>query len=89
MLALLARGRDPAGELEVGAVIGRRVSRVSVEEAADYIAGYTIFNDWSARDIQRREMSVGVGPGVGKDFASSIGPWTWRRCRCARCDGSA
>jgi 2-keto-4-pentenoate hydratase/2-oxohepta-3-ene-1,7-dioic acid hydratase in catechol pathway len=61
-------------ELEVGAVIGRRVSRVSVEEAADCIAGYTIFNDWSARDIQFREMKVGLGPGLGKDFATSLGP---------------
>jgi 2-keto-4-pentenoate hydratase/2-oxohepta-3-ene-1,7-dioic acid hydratase in catechol pathway len=61
-------------ELEVGAVIARRVSRVSVEEAADCIAGYTIFNDWSARDIQFREMKVGLGPGLGKDFATSLGP---------------
>ncbi len=61
-------------ELEVGAVIGRRTSRVSVEEAAASIAGYTIFNDWSARDIQFREMSVGLGPGLSKDFATSMGP---------------
>jgi 2-keto-4-pentenoate hydratase/2-oxohepta-3-ene-1,7-dioic acid hydratase in catechol pathway len=61
-------------ELEVGAVIGRRASRVSVEEATDCIAGYTIFNDWSARDIQFREMKVGLGPGLGKDFATSLGP---------------
>ena len=38
------------------------------------IAGYTIYNDWSARDIQGREMAVGIGPGIAKDFASSIGP---------------
>jgi 2-keto-4-pentenoate hydratase/2-oxohepta-3-ene-1,7-dioic acid hydratase in catechol pathway len=61
-------------ELEVGAVIGRRVRGVGVEDAADCIAGYTIFNDWSARDIQFREMKVGLGPGLGKDFATSIGP---------------
>jgi 2-keto-4-pentenoate hydratase/2-oxohepta-3-ene-1,7-dioic acid hydratase in catechol pathway len=61
-------------ELEVGAVIGRRVRGVSVEEAAGCIAGYTIFNDWSARDIQFREMKVGLGPGLGKDFATSLGP---------------
>jgi len=61
-------------ELEVGAVIGRRAGRVTVEEAADCIAGYTIFNDWSARDIQFREMTVGLGPGLGKDFATSLGP---------------
>jgi 2-keto-4-pentenoate hydratase/2-oxohepta-3-ene-1,7-dioic acid hydratase in catechol pathway len=61
-------------ELELAAVIGRPVRRVSVEEAADCIAGYTIFNDWSARDIQFREMKVGLGPGLGKDFATSLGP---------------
>jgi 2-keto-4-pentenoate hydratase/2-oxohepta-3-ene-1,7-dioic acid hydratase in catechol pathway len=61
-------------ELEVGAVIGRRVRGVGVEDAADCIAGYTIFNDWSARDIQFREMKVGLGPGLGKDFATSLGP---------------
>jgi 2-keto-4-pentenoate hydratase/2-oxohepta-3-ene-1,7-dioic acid hydratase in catechol pathway len=61
-------------ELEVGAVIGRRVWRASVEEAWEAIAGYTIFNDWSARDIQFREMQVSLGPGLGKDFATSLGP---------------
>jgi 2-keto-4-pentenoate hydratase/2-oxohepta-3-ene-1,7-dioic acid hydratase in catechol pathway len=61
-------------ELEVGAIIGRRVWKATVEEAERAIAGYTIFNDWSARDIQFREMEVGLGPGLGKDFASSIGP---------------
>jgi 2-keto-4-pentenoate hydratase/2-oxohepta-3-ene-1,7-dioic acid hydratase in catechol pathway len=61
-------------ELEVGAVIGRRASQVTVAEAAGCIAGYTIFNDWSARDIQFREMKVGLGPGLGKDFATSLGP---------------
>ena len=61
-------------ELEVGAVIGRRVWKATVEEAAEAIAGYTVFNDWSARDIQFREMEVSLGPGLGKDFASSLGP---------------
>lgn len=62
-------------ELEIAAIIGGPVPRgVSVEAAHGYIAGYTIFNDWSARDIQRREMSVGLGPGLGKDFATSMGP---------------
>ena len=61
-------------ELEVAAVIGRETARVTVEEAASCIAGYTIFNDWSARDIQFREMSVGLGPGLSKDFATSMGP---------------
>ena len=61
-------------ELEMGLVIGRRAHRVSVEGAPAYIAGYTIFNDWSARDIQFREMTIKLGPGLGKDFANSIGP---------------
>ncbi|MDQ3573286.1 MAG: fumarylacetoacetate hydrolase family protein [Actinomycetota bacterium] len=52
-------------ELEVAAVIG----------ANGEIAGFTMMNDWSARDIQRREMTVGLGPAKGKDFATSLGPW--------------
>jgi len=61
-------------ELEVAAVLGRPAHRVSVQEAQDCIVGFTIFNDWSARDIQLREMSVGLGPAFGKDFATSMGP---------------
>jgi fumarylacetoacetate (FAA) hydrolase len=41
----------------------------------DHIFGFTIFNDWSARDIQKQEMAVGLGPAKGKDFASSFGPY--------------
>jgi len=62
-------------ELEVAALVGRDCSDVTAEEAAQAIAGYTIFNDWSARDLQRREMAQGLGPAKGKDFASSSGPW--------------
>jgi len=51
-------------ELEVAAVIGA--------EAA--VGGFTIMNDWSARDLQRKEMKVGLGPAKGKDFATSLGP---------------
>ena len=51
-------------ELEVAAVIG----------AEGRIAGFTVLNDWSARDLQRAEMTVGLGPAKGKDFATSIGP---------------
>jgi fumarylacetoacetate (FAA) hydrolase len=51
-------------ELEVAAVIG----------AEGRIAGFTVLNDWSARDLQRAEMKVGLGPAKGKDFATSIGP---------------
>ena len=51
-------------ELEVAAVIG----------AEETIGGFTIMNDWSARDLQRAEMKVGLGPAKGKDFATSLGP---------------
>ena len=51
-------------ELEVAAIVGADVA----------IAGFTIMNDWSARDVQLREMSVGLGPAKGKDFATSLGP---------------
>jgi len=61
-------------ELELGAVIGRRGRPRTAAEAEEFIVGYTIFNDWSARDIQLREMSVLLGPGIGKDFATSLGP---------------
>jgi len=52
-------------ELEIGAVVGARGE----------IAGFTLLNDWSARDLQRAEMAVGLGPAKGKDFATSLGPW--------------
>jgi fumarylacetoacetate (FAA) hydrolase len=62
-------------ELELAVVIGREGRDIPVEEADSYVAGFTILNDWSARDIQRREMKVGLGPAKGKDFATSIGPY--------------
>ena len=65
-------------ELEVGAVIGAVPGSegrdLSPAEAAGHIFGYTIFNDWSARDIQGREMKVRLGPAKGKDFATTLGP---------------
>src|SRR5919206_182351 len=62
-------------ELEIACVIGRAGRDIAEEDAEEHIAGYTIMNDWSARDIQREEMSVGLGPAKGKDFATSLGPW--------------
>jgi len=61
-------------ELELACVIGRKGSDVSERDALDYIAGYTIMNDFSARDIQFQEMACRLGPAKGKDFATAIGP---------------
>ncbi len=61
-------------ELEIACVIARPGRDIAPEDAASFIAGYTIMNDWSARDLQRREMRVGLGPAKGKDFATSLGP---------------
>jgi fumarylacetoacetate (FAA) hydrolase len=58
-------------ELEVAAVIG-----IPLGGGGDLgIAGFTLMNDWSARDVQAAEMTVGLGPAKGKDFATSLGPW--------------
>src|SRR5256886_14388528 len=62
-------------ELEIACVIGREGKDIPVEEAENYIAGYTVMNDWSARDFQFKEMKLNLGPAKGKDFATSIGPW--------------
>lgn len=61
-------------ELEIAAVIGTPGINLTAEQAASHLFGFTIFNDWSARDIQRAEMKAGLGPAKGKDFASSLGP---------------
>ena len=61
-------------ELEVAVVIGTAGFNLSVAEAVDHIAGFTILNDWSARDLQSREMRVGLGPAKGKDTATTLGP---------------
>jgi 2-keto-4-pentenoate hydratase/2-oxohepta-3-ene-1,7-dioic acid hydratase in catechol pathway len=62
-------------ELEVAAVVGRTGRDLAPAAARDHIAGYTVLNDWSARDLQAREMRVLLGPAKGKDFASTLGPW--------------
>lgn len=61
-------------ELELAAVIGRDGINISEKEAYKSIFGFTILNDISARDIQKKEMSVRLGPAKGKDFCSVIGP---------------
>ncbi|HEY8590491.1 MAG TPA: fumarylacetoacetate hydrolase family protein [Naasia sp.] len=66
-------------ELEVAAVIGAVPgsdgANLSPQDAAAAIFGYTVMNDWSARDLQSREMKVRLGPCKGKDFATTLGPW--------------
>ena len=62
-------------ELEIGIIVGRQGHNLNPEQAAEHIFGYTIFNDFSARDVQKGEMGAGMGPQKGKDFAFGIGPW--------------
>lgn len=82
--AVVATGEDvpvPPGcvdldfELEVAAVIGTAGRDLPVAEAGEHIAAFTIFNDWSARDIGRREGRLGLGLSKCKDGASTVGPW--------------
>src|SRR5438094_8101223 len=81
--ALIGDGADipiPPGsreldfELEVAAIVGKAGSNLDPVEAESHIAGYCVMNDWSARDIQRREMKLSMGPVKGKDFATTLGP---------------
>jgi len=62
-------------ELEVCAVVDTPAVDLPAERAEEAIGGYTILNDWSARDLQRDESTVRLGPAKGKDFAATIGPW--------------
>lgn len=64
-------------EFEFAAVIGRGGSNIQRADALSHIYGYMIYNDFSAREIQQREMSVGLGPAKGKDFEKGhvFGPW--------------
>ena len=61
-------------ELELACVIGRTGLDISMNQASEYIAGYTIMNDFSARDVQFQEMACRLGPAKGKDFATALGP---------------
>lgn len=62
-------------ELEVAAIIGQSGRDLSVAEAGAHIGGYTIFNDWSARDLGAAELQLGLGMCKAKDFANTLGPW--------------
>lgn len=61
-------------EVEVAAIVGTAGRDLTPDEAQRHIAGYTILNDWSARDVQFDEMAVGLGPAKGKDTATTLGP---------------
>ncbi|WP_240421314.1 fumarylacetoacetate hydrolase family protein [Paenibacillus periandrae] len=73
--------KRPAGcvrldyELELACIIGKEGSDIKAEEAFNHIFGFTILNDWTARDLQAQELKVGLGMAKGKDFATSIGPY--------------
>jgi 2-keto-4-pentenoate hydratase/2-oxohepta-3-ene-1,7-dioic acid hydratase in catechol pathway len=61
-------------ELELAMVVGREGRDIPGAAAADHIFGFTVFNDFSARDVQARELTTWLGPAKGKDFANSFGP---------------
>jgi fumarylacetoacetate (FAA) hydrolase len=79
IVAPFANVKRPSGttqldyELEVACIIGKSGVDIPASEAEKHIAGYTIMNDWSARDVQMKEMKVGLGPAKGKDFATTFG----------------
>jgi len=62
-------------ELELAVIIANGGKNIDKKDANELIAGYTILNDWSARDLQREEMQMNLGPAKGKDFANSFGPY--------------
>lgn len=62
-------------ELEIAIVVGKKGRNIKASQANEYIAGYCIYNDWSARQLQMEEMKLNLGPAKGKDFANSIGPF--------------
>jgi fumarylacetoacetate (FAA) hydrolase len=62
-------------ELEIAALVDTPAKDLPAKRAEEAIGGYMILNDWSARDLQRDETAVRLGPAKGKDFATTIGPW--------------
>ena len=62
-------------ESEIACVIGKKGKNITEQDADNYIFGYMIFNDMSARDIQKKEMALRMGPAKGKDFANVFGPY--------------
>ncbi len=66
-------------ELEAAVIIGKEGKNIPASKADEYIFGYTIMNDWSARTLQMEEMKLNLGPAKGKDFATSLGPYILTR----------
>tara|TARA_Y100001970_G_scaffold165063_1_gene201678 strand:- start:4337 stop:5239 length:903 start_codon:yes stop_codon:yes gene_type:complete len=62
-------------ELEIAAIIGEKGKNIPIDKADDYIMGYTIMNDLSARALQKEEMKLSLGPAKGKDFLTILGPY--------------
>jgi fumarylacetoacetate (FAA) hydrolase len=62
-------------ELEIAIVIGKKGRNVLAKDADEYVAGFMIMNDMSARTLQMEEMLLNLGPAKGKDFSTVIGPW--------------
>ena len=62
-------------EFEIGIIIAKKGRNIKSCDAMNYVAGFTIINDWSERDIQLKEMKLNLGPAKGKDFATSMGPY--------------
>ncbi|MEN3040966.1 MAG: fumarylacetoacetate hydrolase family protein [Bacteroidia bacterium] len=62
-------------ELEVAIITGKSGRNIPAHKADEYIFGYMLMNDWSARSLQMEEMKLNLGPAKGKDFATSLGPW--------------
>ena len=72
-------------ELEIAIVIGKEGRNIRAEEADEYVGGFTIMNDMSARKLQMEEMLLNLGPAKGKDFATCIGPWLVTPDELAHC----
>jgi len=70
-----ARAEKMDYELEIGWVMGRTAHNITPDTARSHLFGVTIFNDFSARDLQANEFAIGMGPTKSKDFAYGIGPW--------------
>ncbi|MGZ3696866.1 MAG: fumarylacetoacetate hydrolase family protein [Bdellovibrionota bacterium] len=71
-------------ELEVAIVVGKEGRNIKAAEADEYIFGYMVMNDWSARALQMEEMKLNLGPAKGKDFSTSLGPYLVTRDELAK-----